>query len=140
MTDLRSSIILVLMTLVGCATVHSSMMRSANNLGSSADAFADEAGRHFPHAVEFARQAHYFLETLDRAGDREVISAYEGLWDAYHALRDEVARSSSPGAEVDFKPVTQAFTYVARDIRGYADADSAIYARGGFQHDPYYDP
>jgi hypothetical protein len=127
-------------TLVGCATVQSSMMRSADNLGSSANAFAGDAGRPFPHAAEFASQARYFLETVDRAGDREVISAYERLWDAYHALRDEVERSGSRRAEAGFKSVTQEFTYVARDIRGYADADSSIYARGGFQHDPYYDP
>jgi hypothetical protein len=27
-----------------------------------------------------------------------------------------------------------------RDMSGYVDADSALYARGGYQHDPYYDP
>jgi hypothetical protein len=140
MIDIRSSIIPVIMTLVGCVTVHSSMMRSANNLELSANAFAVDEGHHFPHATEFASRAHYFLETVDHAGDREVISAYEHLWDAYHALRDEVERSGSQRAEFDFKSLTQAFTYVARDIRGYADADSSIYARGGFQHDPYYDP
>lgn len=140
MIAIRGSIVPVLITLVGCATVHGSMMRSADNLGSSANAFAGEASRDFPHAAEFASLANYFLATVDRAGDREVISAYEGLWNAYHALRYEVERSGSRQAQVDFKPVTEAFTYVARDIRGYADADGSIYARGGFQHDPYYDP
>jgi hypothetical protein len=38
------------------------------------------------------------------------------------------------------KPVTRAFRDVVRGISGYADADSALYARGGYQHDPYYDP
>lgn len=140
MFDIRSSIILVLMTLVGCATVHSSIMRSADNLGSSASAFAVDAGRDFPRAAEFSNQAGYFLETVDRASDREVISAYERLWAAYHALRYEVEHSGNQRAEADFKPVTQAFTHVARDMRGYADADGSLYARGGFQHDPYYDP
>jgi len=55
-------------------------------------------------------------------------------------LQDEVEHSGSRRAEVDFEPVTQAFTYVARGMRRYADADTSVYARGGFQHDPYYDP
>jgi hypothetical protein len=33
-----------------------------------------------------------------------------------------------------------ALNHVALDIRGYADADGSVYARGGFPHDPYYDP
>ena len=137
---IRSSLVPLLMALVGCATVHSSIMRSADNLGSSASTFAVDAGRDFPHAYEFSNQAGYFLETVDRASDREVLSAYEHLWAEYHALRYEVEHSGNQHAVVDFKPVTQAFTHVARDIRGYAGADSALYARGGFQHDPYYDP
>ena len=139
MIDIRLSAIALLVSLVGCATVRSSMMTSANKLGSSATAFVGDAGRQFPHAAEFAFQAHDFLETVDRAGDRQVILAYGQLWDAYQALREEVERSGSQQAQGDFKTVTQAFTYVARNIRGYADADSALYARGGFQHDPYYD-
>jgi len=139
MIDIRLSAIALLVSLVGCATVRSSMMTSANQLGSSATAFVGDAGRQFPHAAEFAFQAHDFLETVDRAGDRQVILAYGQLWDAYQALREEVERSGSQQAQGDFKTVTQAFTYVARNIRGYADADSALYARGGFQHDPYYD-
>ncbi|SRR5581483_391933 len=140
MFDIRRGAIAVFVTLVGCATVHSSMMTSANKLGSSAYAFVGDAGRQFPHATEFAWQVQHFLQTVDRAGDRQVILAYEQLWDAYHALREEVEHSGSQHAQVDFKPVTQAFTHVARDIHWYADADSSIYARGGFQHDPYYDP
>jgi hypothetical protein len=85
-----------------------------------------------------ARLAHS-LATADQAGDREVISAYERLWDKYQVLRDEVERSHSPGAHVDFKAVSEAFTDVAHDVREYSDADGSIYARGGFQHDPYYD-
>jgi hypothetical protein len=140
MIDMRRNVISVLLALAGCATTHSTMMRSANDLERSVDAFVSDAGRDFPDAREFANQAHDFLETADRAGDREIISAYEHLWDAYHALRHEVERSGSRRAQVDFKPVTQAFIYVVRDIRGYANADSSVYARGGFQHDQYYDP
>jgi len=140
MIYLRSSVVLLVMTVAGCATVHSSMMKSADNLRSSASAFAGDAGRDFPRAVEFASETHYFLAAVDHAGDREVISAYERLWDEYHALREDVERSNSQEAKVDFKHVTQAFTSMARDVRGYSDADGSIYARGGFQHDPYYDP
>jgi hypothetical protein len=138
MIDIR--VIAVLVALAGCATTHSTMMRSANDLERSVDAFVSDTGRNFPDALEFANQAHHFLETVDCADDREVIRAYEHLWDRYHALRHEVERSGSRQAQVDFKPVTRAFVYLVRDIRGYADADSSVYARGGFQHDQYYDP
>ena len=140
MIDVRRNVIPVLVALAGCATTHSAMMSSADDLERSTDAFVSDAGREFPDAREFANLEHHFLETVDRAGDREVISAYEHLWDAYHAIRHEVERSGSLQAQADFKPVTQAFIYVVRDIRAYADADSAVYARGGFQHDQYYDP
>lgn len=115
-------------------------MTSADKLELSANAFVGDAGRQFPRAAGFAWQAHHFLETVDRAGDRQVILAYGQLWNEYQALREEVERSSSQPAQVDFKTVTQAFTHLARDIRGFADADNSLYARGGFQHDPYYDP
>jgi hypothetical protein len=66
--------------------------------------------------------------------------AYEQLWRKYQALRQEVERSDSRQAQIDLKSVTQAFRDVVGDMSGYADADSALYARGGYQHDPYYDP
>jgi uncharacterized protein YifE (UPF0438 family) len=140
MTYLRTGVVLLVMAVLGCATVHSRMMKSADTLGSSANAFAGDAGRDLPHVVEFASETRSFLATVDQASDREVISAYERLWDKYQALREEVERSHSPDAHVDFKAVSQAFTDVVHDVRGYSDADGSIYARGGFQHDPYYDP
>ncbi|HEV7445414.1 MAG TPA: hypothetical protein VGO18_22655, partial [Steroidobacteraceae bacterium] len=106
----------------------------------SADAFAGYTRGDFPDAREFADQAHDFRETVDRAGDREVILAYEQLWRTYQALRHEVERSDSRQAQVDLKSVTSAFRDVVRAMSGYADADGALYARGGYQHDPYYDP
>jgi hypothetical protein len=130
----------VLVALAGCATTHSNMRTSAGRLERSADTFARETRAYFRDAPEFAGQAHDFRETVDRAGDRDVILAYEQLWRSYYALRHEVERSDSRQAQVDLKPVTQAFRDVVRDIPGYADADPAIYARGGFQHDQYYDP
>jgi hypothetical protein len=144
MIVVRSSVIvmsaLVLVALASCATTHSNMMASVGRLERSADAFASDTRGYFRHAPEFADQAHDFRETVDRAGDREVILAYEQLWRTYQALRHEVERSDSRQAQVDLKPVTRAFRDVVRDISGYADADSALYARGGYQHDPYYDP
>jgi PHD/YefM family antitoxin component YafN of YafNO toxin-antitoxin module len=140
MIYLRSSVVLACMLVVGCASVHSRILKSADTLESSASTFVGQAGRDFPHAVDFARETHAFLATVDHAGDSAVLLAYEHVWDEYHALREEVERSNSPAASVDFKPVTQAFSSVARDVHGYSDADASIYARGGFQHDPYYDP
>jgi hypothetical protein len=136
---LRSSVVLLSMMVVGCATVHSRMMKSADILGSNATAFAGHAGRNFPRAIEFASETQSFIATVDHGGDREVISAYERLWNEFHALREDVGRSNGPGAQVDFEPVSQAFANVARSVSGYSDADGSIYARGGFQHDPYYD-
>ena len=140
MLAVRRGAIVGLVIVAGCATVHGSMLTSAGKLESSADAFVGEAGQQIPHAADFAGEAHHFVETVHRAGDLQVIRTYERLWDAYHDLRDAVERSGSRRAQIDFKPVTRAFTDVALDIRGYADADSSLYARGGFQHDPYYDP
>jgi hypothetical protein len=131
---------LVLLTLASCATTRTQMMTSAGRLERRADAFASDTRGYFRDAPEFADQAHDFRETVDRAGDRDVILAYEQLWRTYQVLRHEVERSDSPQARVDLKSVTEAFRDVVRDIRGYADADSALYARGGYQHDPYYEP
>jgi hypothetical protein len=114
------------------------MTASAGRLERSADAFARDTRGYFRDAPEFADQAHDFRETVERAGDREIILAYEQLWRSYQVLRHEVERSDN--RQVDLKPVRQAFQDVVRDISGYADADTALYARGGFQHDPYYDP
>jgi isopenicillin N synthase-like dioxygenase len=144
MIVVRSSVIvmsaLVLVALASCATMHNNMMTSAGRLERTADAFASDTRGYFRHAPEFTDQAHDFRETVDRAGDREVILAYKQLWRSYQALRDEVERSDNRQAQVDVKPVTRAFRDIVLDISGYADADSALYARGGYQHDPYYDP
>jgi hypothetical protein len=144
MIVVRSSVIvmsaLVLVALASCATMHNNMMTSAGRLERSADAFASDTRGNFRDAREFADQAHAFGETVDRAGDREVVLAYEQLWRSYQALRHEVERSDNRHAQVDLKSVTWAFRDVVREMSGYADADSALYARGGYQHDPYYDP
>ena len=137
----KSSVImtsaLALVAVAGCAT-NSNMTASADSLERSADAFARDTRGYFRDAPEFADQAHVFRETLGRAGDREIVLAYEQLWRSYQVLREEVGRSDNQ--QVDLKPVRQAFRDVVRGMSAYADADTALYARGGFQHDPYYDP
>ncbi len=135
-----SAVLGLAVTLVGCVTANSDMMRSANNLRSNASTFVGNPGNQFPHASQFAGQADSFLEKVQSAGDREVILAYDRLWDMYKVLRAEVASSGSRQAEIEFKPVTQAFSYIVLDMQAYANADAVVYARGGFQHDPYYDP
>jgi hypothetical protein len=138
---------LVLGVLAGCATTHVPMMTSADRLERNAEAFAnvtahesavtDPTTGYLSDARGFAHQAHDFRETVeDRAGDREVTLAFEHLWHSYHALRDEVDRSDSRQAQVGLKPVTQAFLRVEHEMAGYAD--SALYARGGYRYDPYY--
>jgi len=144
MIVVRSGVIamsaLILVALASCATTRSQMLTSSDRLERSAAAFAIETRDYFPDASEFADQVRAFRETVDRAGDREVLSEFEQLWNNYYALRDEVEHSDSQQAKVGFKPVTQAFREVVSDIKGYADSDPALYARGGFQHDQYYDP
>src|SRR5262249_10527449 len=63
MIALRCCAISVLTTLVGCATTHGSMMRSADKLGSSAYVFVSDTDRPFPHAAELISQANHFIDT-----------------------------------------------------------------------------
>ena len=47
----------------------------------------------------------------------------------YHALRDEVERSRDREAELDFKPVTEAYLDVEREMRRVGDRDRDVRAR-----------
>jgi len=125
------------------------MIRAADRLERNADAFdthtryepdpTSSAAGDFRDARDFVELAHDFRQTVDSAGDREVIFAFEHLWRSYHALRDEVFRLPSRQARADLKPVTEAFVDVQRIVKnGYSYADSALYASGGYQFDPYY--
>jgi hypothetical protein len=140
---------LVLVPLASCATTRDRMIRAADRLERNADAFDSDtrcepgptysATGCFRGAREFAEQAHDFRQMADDAGDREVIFAFEHLWHSYHALRDEVLSLHSRQARADLKPVTEAFVDVQRVVKnGYSYADSALYASGGYQFDPYY--
>jgi hypothetical protein len=123
------------------------MMTSADQLERDAQAFAavaqprpsvaDSTTDYLWEARDLAAQAHVFRETVeDGAGDRNVTLAYERLWHSYHSLRNELDRSDNHQAQVALKPVTKAFLQVEGDMRGYAD--TALYARGGYKRDPYY--
>ena len=74
---------------------------------------------------QFAEEARDLRRTLDeRHADREdVKDAFRDLSGRYHALRDEVERTRDRDAELDFKPVTEAYLDVEREMRRYGDRD-----------------
>ena len=119
----------------GCVSTHGNLASSAERLERSAvelqrDARDDGAsGGYHRDAQEFADEARDFRRTLeDRTGDRDDLNdAFRDLSGRYHALRDEVERSRDRDAELDFKPVTEAYLDVEREMRRYGDRDR--YAR-----------
>lgn len=66
-----------------------------------------------------------FRQTLaDRRADGDdVHAAFRDLSGRYHALRDEVERSSDREAALDFKSVTEAYLDVEREMRRVGDRD-----------------
>jgi hypothetical protein len=120
--------------LAGCVTSGGNLTSSAERLERNAaelqrDARDDGASNgYYRDAQQFADEARDFRRTLEDRRDREdVRAAFRDLSDRYHALRDEVERSSDRNAEVDFKPVTEAYLDVEREMRKYDDHDR--YAR-----------
>lgn len=122
----------------GCVTTHGNLTSSADKLERSAvelqrDARDDGSGGYYRDAQEFANEAHDeahdFRRTLDdRRADRDDLQdAWRDLSGRYHALRDEVDRSHDRNAELDFKPVTEAYLDVEREMRRVGDRDH--YAR-----------
>ena len=118
----------------GCATTGGNLTSSADRLERSAvelqrDARDDASSGYYRDAQEFANETHDFRRTLDdRRADRDDLQdAWRDLSGRYHALRDEVERSHDRNAEVDFKPVTEAYLDVEREMRRVADRDH--YAR-----------
>lgn len=140
---------LLCVALASCTTMHERIIRAGDRLERNANALAsgatyergatDLVGGYLRAAREFANEAQDFRRVADGAGDRDVVLAFEELWRSYHRLRHEVHRSHSPQARADFKPVTEAFVQVQRIVRnGYSYADTAVYARGGYYLDPFY--
>jgi hypothetical protein len=130
------------MIIAGCATTHGNLTSSADRLEHNADALARNArdgsiGSYSRDARELAGQAHTFRRTVQdrRADDPDVKSAFEELSRDYHNLRDGVDRSDSREAQVDLRPVTEAYLDVEREMGGYPD--SHRYARDGDTHDRY---
>jgi hypothetical protein len=121
--------------LAGCVTTQGNLASSAERLERSADELRADAhddsanGSYYRDAQEFAEEARDFRRTLDdRHADRnDVQDAFRDLSGRYHALRDEVERTHDRDAELDFKPVTEAYLDVEREMRRYGDRDR--YAR-----------
>jgi hypothetical protein len=95
--------------------------------------------RDVPAARTFADQAHKFRQTLDSAGEREVVSSFEDLWSSYHKLRAQVYHLRDSQLQVGLEPITKAFVDVQRHVKmGYSDPDPARYMSGGYYFDPIY--
>ncbi|HEV8334282.1 MAG TPA: hypothetical protein VGQ22_22850 [Steroidobacteraceae bacterium] len=120
--------------LAGCVTTQGNLESSAERLERNAEALRadardDGSSSYYRDAQQFAEEARDFRRTLDeRRADREdVKDAFRDLSGRYHALRDEVERTRDRDAELDFKPVTEAYLDVEREMRRYGDRDR--YAR-----------
>ena len=117
--------------LAGCVTTNSNLAGSAERLERNAEELRadarDDGGGYYRDAQEFAVGAREFRRTLEeRHGDRDrddLSDAFRDLSGSYHALRDEVERSRDRDAELDFKPVTEAYLEVEREMRRYGDRD-----------------
>lgn len=116
--------------LAGCVTTHGNLASSAERLERSsaelrADARNDGSSGYHRDAQEFADEAREFRRTLEdrRADGDDVQDAFRDLSGRYHALRDEVERSRDRDAELDFKPVTEAYLDVEREMRRVGDRD-----------------
>ena len=129
--------------LAGCVTTHARASRAAHGLEHSVEVFTARACFE-PNPACFAarglaEQTREIRQTLDMAGDAEVVSAFKRVWRGYQALRGEIYRSDDRQFRPDLKPITQAFIEVQRNVRNrYSDADPALYANGAYFFDPYY--
>jgi hypothetical protein len=114
-----------LMGLGACATTGGNLSSSANRLERSAAALQDEArdegasGGFRRDARELAEEAREFRLTVEdrRASDEDVREAFSDVSRRYHAMRDEIERSRSREAEADFRPVTEAYLDIEREMR-----------------------
>ena|SRR3569833_14785 len=119
----------------GCATSHhDTLARSADRLERNADVLSrDRPGysstSYSREADELARKAHEFRGAVmdSRADRRDLDVAFESLSRSYHDLRNDVDKSDSREAQLDLKPVTEAYLDVEREMGGYGASDR--YAR-----------
>lgn len=115
----------VFVILAGCATTHGSLTSSADRLERNAEVLSrnarDDSPDYSRDARALASQARDFrLAVTDRrANDRDVKDAFERLSRDYHTVRDGVDRSHSRQAELDLRPVTDAYLDIERAVGGY---------------------
>jgi outer membrane murein-binding lipoprotein Lpp len=135
MTRLTLVIPVALMALAGCASSPhgNNLARSADRLESNADALArhdhDDRGyastSYSREADELAEKAHDFRRAVeDRDSNRgDLDAAFQSLSRTYHDLRDDVDHSDNREAQLDLKPVTDAYLDVEREMGGYHGED-----------------
>jgi hypothetical protein len=123
-----------LMTIMGgCASSpHGNLGRSADRLEHNSAVLARNdrgSSTYSREADQLAEKAHDFrMAVMDsRADRRDLEGTFESLSRSYHALRDDVDRSDSREAQLDLKPVTEAYLDVEREMGGYRASDR--YAR-----------
>ena len=126
-----------LIAIGGCATTGGgNLTGSANRLERSAYALQDEAKEdgarqgYKRDARELAEEARDFRRTVEdrRSSSEDVSEAFGDVSRRYHAMRDEVERSRSREAEAEFRPVTDAYLDVEREMRS-RDGKRDRYAR-----------
>ena len=129
MSTLRNYLLIAttvgLMAVGGCATTGGGLSSSASRLESRAEALRTEARNGDARAGfqsdarELAEEARDFRRTVeDRdSSKKDVREAFNELSKRYHAMRDEVERSQSREADRGFRPVTEAYLDVEREMR-----------------------
>lgn len=127
MSAIRNNLLTVatvgLMAVGGCVTTGGNLSDSATRLERTAYALQDEAQgsrQGFRNdARELAEETREFRRTVeDRDASKEdVRDAFSDMSRHYHAVRDEVERSRSREAESEFRPVTEAYLDVEREMR-----------------------
>lgn len=122
-------------SVAGCMTTDGVLTSSAQRLEHSTYNLYDEAraegvsDRYSRDAQELAEEARDFRHTLSNrnADDEDVQEAFHDLSRSYHALRDDVERSRSAAVDREFKPVTEAYLDIEREMRGHGyDRDRDI--------------
>jgi hypothetical protein len=131
MSAIRSSLLTVatvgLLAAGGCATTGGNLTSSANRLERSASVLQEEArdddarSGFRSDARELAEEARDFRQTVEdrKASKEDVHEAFGDVSSRYHAMRDEVERSNSRDAEREFRPVTEAYLDVEREMRSH---------------------
>ena len=114
-----------LMAIGGCVTTGGNLTSSATRLERSAYALQDEADEdgarsgYKRDARELAEEAREFRRTVEdrRADEGDVSDAFGQVSRRYHSMRDEVERTRSREAEAEFRPVTEAYLDIEREMR-----------------------